>query len=215
MHGDGSLHGGSKHGSETSHAVGRETFYAREADGSRLTDATRRREIQARLRQILVSHNLHGEVLVRLLHESEMQMVHTVPKIDAAVREQVNIVRCVGKHHKELLHEICDHFEAIGLVVMHADIDTDMRGRDVNVFYVRREDGRLFSDGERTELQKTLLGFYNTHSVDGDVTIEAAEHPGHSRQSKWNILRADHRKSKVNFWSDPQMLSGPAGSYSC
>ena len=46
-----------------------------------------------------------------------------VPKLTSSLKARVNIVKCVGKHHKELLHEICDHFDAEQLEVISAGMD--------------------------------------------------------------------------------------------
>ena len=32
----------------------------------------------------------------------------SLPKLDAVPKDSIAVVKCVGKHHKELLHEICD-----------------------------------------------------------------------------------------------------------
>ena len=86
MGAEGSQHGnGGHHG----HEVGREVFYAREADGSKATSADRRKEIQKALSQVIKNRHVHGEVLVRMVHESEMAIGHMVPRLAQKVKEQV------------------------------------------------------------------------------------------------------------------------------
>ena len=135
-HGEDSANGGHAH---TTVDIGREVFYAREVDHTRATSADRRNEIRTSLHKVLEDHNLHGEVLVRLLHESEMALAHSVPRLDQQQKQMINIVRCVGKHHKELLHEICDVLDAQECDVVHADMDTTTPGVDVNVFYIQNK----------------------------------------------------------------------------
>ena len=158
-----------------SHTVGREIFYAREADGSKWTSAKRRNDIQMALKKCLKSHHLHGSVLVRLIHESEMIMVHKAPKLSVEVSDKVQVVRCAGQHHAELLHEICDYFDDADLEVVHAEMDTgETKDQDVNIFYIKREDDEPISSQQSLAMQTALQNIYKSHDLDGKVTIDNA-----------------------------------------
>lgn len=154
------------------HQVGRETFYARENDGSRKTDAARRTEISENLRKVLDTHNLHGEVLVRLLHESEMALAHTVPKLDDIKdKERVSVVKCVGKHHKQLLGEICEYIDRSKCDVIHADMDTTSDGKDVNIFYISRTDSAVITAEQRAEIKQSITDMFASHAVTAQVSV--------------------------------------------
>jgi len=160
---------------EVPHSVGCETFYARESDPSApRTTAKRRHSVQNALREVLNEHHLHGEVMVRILHSSEMALVHTVPKLNNDQRESVLVVKCTGKHHKELLHEICDHFDVSNLEVLHAEVDHE-DGQDVNIFYIKRADGSVMSEKQSAQLSIDIDGFYRSHGAEGKVTISKAD----------------------------------------
>ena len=120
-----------------------QVFYARETDGTRQSSAARRNGIRTALKGVLETHGLHGEVFVRLLHESEMALAHTVPRLKAETKRKVNIVKCVGKHHQALLTEICGVIDQADYDVVHADMDRDAAGLDINVFYIQHKNGRL------------------------------------------------------------------------
>ena len=155
--------------------IGRTVFYARESDGSKATSAKRRHEIKVALHGLLETHELHGEVLVRLLHESEMALAHSVPRLDPQTKKTITIVKCVGKHHKELLHEICDQFDEQGCDVVHGDIDTDTSGQEVDVFYIHKRDLTALSADERALMKDAINALYISHKVEGHVSIEQAE----------------------------------------
>ena len=166
---------GHEHGASHSHEVGREVFYARESDGSKATTAERRSEIQVALRGLLEAHGLHGEVLVRLLHESEMALAHSVPRLDSNAKKKISVVKCVGKHHKELLHEICSTFDANGCDVVHGDIDTDASGQEIDVFYIQKRDATALNDQERLTIKTAIQAQYASHKVEGKVIIEQGD----------------------------------------
>jgi len=162
--------------SSHTHDVGCEIFYARESEVDKVTTAERRHDIQSSLRQVLAEHQLRGEVMVRVLHPTEIALVHTVPKLEQSLKARVNVVKCVGKHHKELLHEICDHFDAENLEVIHADIDQE-EGEDVHTFYIKKTDEGVIASNERSALKDVILGLYKSHSVAGVVSITTGDHP--------------------------------------
>jgi len=186
--------------------VGRETFYARESDGTKYTTAKRRHAITAALREVLHNHSLHGEVIVRVLHESEIALLHTVPKLDQSKRAQVNIVRCVGEHHKELFHEILDYFDEIGYDVMHADMDMDNKNQENTVFYVMLPEEQTDHPDKRHDLQQAIQKLYSSHSVRGQVTVESGEgmSPPSTPGSPANNPNGTPSKTKRN--SLPQLL---------
>jgi hypothetical protein len=171
--------------------VGQETFYMRESDPNKWTDAARRNEIKEKLVMLLKKHRLHGEVMVRTMHSSEMSIVHTVPKLSSEQKESTLIVKCSGKHHKDVLHEMCDHFADISLEVLHAEIDEE-HGQEVNLFWIRREDGVRIDEEAVEALRLKLKAIYAAHNVDGKILIGTNEEskPGLTimrRISKENI----------------------------
>ena len=109
--------------------------------------------------------------------------MHTVPTFDA--NERVCVVKCVGKHHKEMLHEICDLFaEDFKLDVLHAEVDVKDSG-DEHIFYVERTDER-YPDGSakvvdrtmRHDLREAIRKIYGTHSFKGEVSVRPHQNPG-------------------------------------
>jgi hypothetical protein len=65
-----------------SHKVGREVFYVKEnTTGSQYVTPERRWEIEQALHQVLDSHGLHGIIIVRMTHESEMNLAQKVPAL--------------------------------------------------------------------------------------------------------------------------------------
>merc|ERR1719409_1686444 len=145
---------GRGHGDGTHHlTVGSERFYVREVDKSRVTDGERRNEIKLKLCQLLKKHRLHGEVMVRTMHASEMAILHTLPKLNAAQKESAIIVKCSGKHHKDLLHEMIDHFTDELLEVLHAEVD-DENGEEVILFWLKHEhDDKRLDQQEKVALK--------------------------------------------------------------
>ena len=165
--------------------VEHEIFYAKETDNSKKKMITpkRRAEIRQGLMKIMHELNLHGECMVKVIHESEAQVMHTVPHFDA--NERVCVVKCVGKHHKEMLHEICDLFaEDFKLDVLHAEVDVKDSG-DEHIFYVERTDER-YPDGSakvvdrtmRHDLREAIRKIYGTHNFKGEVSVRPHQNPG-------------------------------------
>ena len=165
--------------------VEHEIFYAKETDASKKKMITpkRRAEIRQGLMKIMHELNLHGECMVKVIHESEALVMHTVPTFDA--NERVCVVKCVGKHHKEMLHEICDLFaEDFKLDVLHAEVDVKDSG-DEHIFYVERTDER-YPDGSakvvdrtmRHDLREAIRKIYGTHSFKGEVSVRPHQNPG-------------------------------------
>ena len=139
-------------------------FYAREADGTHQFSATRRMSIKEALEKIFHDHSLHGTVMVRAVHESQMTLAHKLPKFEH--EENLLVVKCTGAHHKELLHEICDTLHASELDVVHAEMDTNPQGLEEHVLYTSRRDGRLTSREQRTSLRLAINALYETHGKD-------------------------------------------------
>jgi len=186
--------------------VGRETFYARESDGTKYTTAKRRHAITAALREVLHNHSLHGEVIVRVLHESEIALLHTVPKLDQSKRSQVNIVRCVGEHHKELFHTILDHFDEVGYDVMHADMDMDNKNQENTIFYLMLPEGETDHAHKRRDLEQAIQNLYRSHSVQGRVTVESGEGMSPPSTPSSPAAKSKGTPSKVKRNSLPQAL---------
>ena len=115
----------------------RAIFYAREADGTHQFSATRRAEIKGAFDNLSHAHGVHGTILLRVVHESQMSIAHKLPKFDH--EERVVSVKCTGDHHKELLHEICDVLHAAKLDVIHAEMDTNAQGLEEHVLYTTRD----------------------------------------------------------------------------
>lgn len=156
-------------------SVGCETFYMKETEKGKRTDAARRAEIKSKLRTLIKDkHHLHGEVMVRVMHASEMALVHTVPKLTKEQRESAIIVKCCGKHHKELLHEMCDFFDDNDLEVLHAEIDQEM-GEDIILFWAQRSDSMVISTDQRAEIKDGLTKLYSSHSARGRIQISSGE----------------------------------------
>jgi len=172
---------GARH-SEHTHQVGREVFYARESDGGRATTCARRNTIRDELHKVLESHGLHGEVFVRLLHESEMAIAHTIPRLGEN-KDIMCVVKCVGKHHKELLHEICDTIDAEELDVVHADMDVSEAG-DINVFYVQKKDETPLTSDKRHALKAALSHLYDSHALPFEVEVKKCASPGRKQSPR-------------------------------
>jgi len=167
---------GGEEGAQNHHkSVGCETFYMKETEKGKRTDAARRAEIKTKLRTLIKDkHHLHGEVMVRVMHASEMALVHTVPKLSKEQRESAIIVKACGKHHKELLHEMCDFFDDNDLEVLHAEIDQEM-GEDIILFWAQRSDSMVISTDQRAEIKDGLTKLYSSHSTRGRIQISSGE----------------------------------------
>jgi len=163
---------GRGHGDGTHHlTVGSERFYVRETDKSKVTDSERRNEIKLKLTQLLKKHKLHGEVMVRTMHASEMAILHTLPKLTSAQKESAIIVKCSGKHHKDLLHEMIDHFTEEMLEVLHAEVD-DENGEEVILFWLKHEhDDKRLDQKEKVALKAKLKDIYVKHGLNEHKVI--------------------------------------------
>ena len=205
---EGSKHGGGDANGHHVVDIGRELFYARECDGSRQSSATRRTQIQRELHAVLEAHNLHGEVLVRLLHESEMALAHSVPRLDMEQKQLISIVRCVGKHHKELLHEICDVLDEEACDVVHADMDTTTPGVDCNIFYIQHKDKTLISTEKRKQLKEQLQQLYASHKCSGEVTVELGTGSPPASPTT-NPTKGLERRGSVRDWTQGAAALSP------
>jgi len=158
-----------------SHKVGREVFYVREnTTGSQYVTPERRAEIEQALHQVLDAHGLHGIIIVRMTHESEMNLAQKVPALAGQNSSlSIHVIKCTGKHQKELLSNICDTIDEHDLEVMHADMHVDETGLDVNTFYVAPiGEGVKLDEAKRKELQDALAAVYADKQVQGQVQIE-------------------------------------------
>jgi len=181
-----------------SHNVICETFYARDLDmlAKARSPSERRHEIQAALEEVLKVEQLHGEVMVRILHPSEMALVHTVPQLDDAMRQTTSVVKCCGTHHKALLGEICDHFDSVQIEVIHMELDLE-DGQDVSLFYIRKEDQTVISASEEDQIIAVLNALYKSHSVEGTVTIKSG-----ARMRQTGAPSPKRRSSRETFELD-------------
>jgi len=156
---------------EHTHTVGTGMFYARESDTGVKVNSERLHKIKDALRAVMHEHHLHGEVMVRALHASEMALVHTVPKLDEDAKV-VSVVKIKGSHHKELLHEICEYFDNEAIDIVHAELDQE-DGHDVNLFYIKKVDGTVLTEGGRGVILAKIESLYTSHSLAyADVKIE-------------------------------------------
>jgi len=108
--------------------------------------------------------------MVRMIHASEMTIVHTVPKLTSEQKASAVIVKCSGKHHKDLLHEMVDHYADAHLEVLHAEIDEE-GGEEVILFWIKREDDMVIAASQREEIQEKLMSLYSSHSVTANIQI--------------------------------------------
>jgi len=166
----GQGHGDGKH----SVTVGSERFYLRETDKNLITNSKRRTDIKDKLTALLKKHLLHGEVMVRTLHSSEMAIVHTLPKLTHAQKETAIIVKCSGTHHKDLLHEMIDHFTEEFLEVLYAEIDQE-NGEEVILFWLKHEDDKKMEPAERFALKHAIKQIYAKHGANSKVVIGGEE----------------------------------------
>jgi hypothetical protein len=164
------------------------------------TNAARRTEIASKLKQVLREHELHGEVLVRLLHESEMALVQSVPKFSKSIQSKISVIKCKAKHHKDLLNQICALLDGAAFEVSHASVDTDIKGLETAVFYIQRNDGTGTSADEHDHLKKCINDLYRSNAMEGNVVIApfhgasipatpslAPPSPGQSSEKKFSI----------------------------
>jgi len=147
----------------------RVVFYATEVDGTHQFSASRRAEIKKTLEQIVTDHNLHGTILVRVVHQKDMALAHQVPKFDH--EDRIVVVRSQGEHHVDLLHEICDMIHESKLDVVHAEMDTNSKGVEEHALYVSRTDNRPTTREQRTELRTKVQGLYRKHNKASDATV--------------------------------------------
>uniref|UniRef100_A0A7S2NN70 Cation/H+ exchanger transmembrane domain-containing protein n=1 Tax=Haptolina brevifila TaxID=156173 RepID=A0A7S2NN70_9EUKA len=150
--------------------IGTEVFYMKERDEGKWTDAARRDEIRTKLVMLLKDKKLHGEVIVRTMHASEVALVHTLPKFTAEQKESAIIVKCSGKSHQSVLHELVEYFAEDDYEVLHAEIDSD-HDQQVIIFWLKREDAAFIYHEERAEIKKKLLAIYDKKEVHANVEI--------------------------------------------
>ena len=139
----------------------RAVFYAREADGTHQFSTARRHEIKAGLERIVHEHGLHGTVVLRVVHESEMRLAHMVPKFDH--EDMVQLIKCTGAHHMELLHEIFDMLHEAKFDVVHAEMDETPTGQEEHVLYVARTGNQPTDRAMRSELRGKINELYKSH----------------------------------------------------
>lgn len=143
-----------------------------------------------RLCKLLKNHKLLGEVMVRTLHASEMAILHTLPKLTSTQREVAIIVKCSGTHHKDLLHEMIDHFTEVELEVLHAEIDQE-NGEEVILFWLQHENEEKIQANERVALKQKIKKIYEHHGASSKVVIG-----GEEDEQTMKKLRSMRRVSK-------------------
>jgi len=114
------------------HSIEVDVFYAKPTAGLKLSSLLRAKVREA-LSHVIDSHHLKGEVLVKVIHESECRANHGVPSWRGS--SGLTMIICDGPHQKNILHEICDFLSEMQLEVYKADVHTN-GGRDSLTFYV-------------------------------------------------------------------------------
>ena len=148
----------------------------------------RRHEIQHALQTILKAHKLHGEVLVRLVHEAEGNVAQQQPRFKE--KDNVSVVSSAGRHHKELLHAICDVIEENGYDVAHADLSQTTNGFDKNVFWIRHKNGSALNDSERGDLKAIIQNVYIRHTDAVGLSVEIESNSPHTSPVSSLVLDA-------------------------
>merc|ERR1719486_468968 len=99
-----------------------EVIYAYETNVNDPITDRRRKSISDAINGVLKEEHIHGEVMVKLVHEYEAQVAHMKPHFKSG--EHVYMLRSIGKHHNEVLHEITREIERLHLDIVHAEVDT-------------------------------------------------------------------------------------------
>jgi hypothetical protein len=121
-----------------------------------------------------VQHS-HGEVMVRLRHANEAQILHPIPKFTH--NEKVVVVVLNGPHHNDLLHEICDLFFEIHMDVLQAEFDHE-GNQDKHVFYLQHIDHKKdIGRHERHVLRARIATLYKSHFDSTDEILEMSVRP--------------------------------------
>jgi glycine cleavage system regulatory protein len=94
------------------HREEEEVFYARSPmDGGGQNQAilpSTRAKVREDIMNIIHTHDMHGEVMVKVIHEDEAAVHHHLPNFDVALNDMIATIRIDGPHHKEQLHETLD-----------------------------------------------------------------------------------------------------------
>ena len=117
-----------------------------------------------------------AEVLVRLVHEAEATLKHAKPRLGVKNTDNISVVKCVGKHHKDILHEITDLIDEQSFDVIHADFSTSNAGVETNTLYIHKKDAGLTSRDERELLKDAIKAKYGSLSLDGKISVTPANH---------------------------------------
>ena len=193
-----------------------ETIYAKLApdpSGRRtVIDSIMRAHLRERIVSLIQSHECHGEVMLRMVAESDAhEAVHPITAIQPD--DEVSIVQVIGEHHPDLIHEILDALAELKLDVLHADIQqpNDAKTQDKSIMYVRNVDdvdeGEIqpATDRDRRRLvREKLTTIVTSHGLKGHVSVRPLD------KSRPNVI--SHRISADeagSFYAEPSPPRSP------
>lgn len=163
-----------------------EVFYASTQGGVPITPQLRAK-VREEVMHIISGHHLRGEALVKVVHIDDCHLSHSFVSFEHT--EEIAVIKSTGKHHKELLHEICDLLAELKLDVLKAELDHHGE-TDENVFYVeRRERTKMLPDSAvnsgchhntlplhighsmRKDVRMKIIKLYEQHGVECNVSV--------------------------------------------
>ena len=195
-----------------------ETIYAKLApdpSGRRvIIDSIMRAQLRERIVSLIQSHECHGEVMLRMVAESDAhETVHPITAIQPD--DEVSIVQVNGEHHPDLIHEILDALAELKLDVLHADIQqpNDGKKQDKSIMYVRNVDDvdddevQPATNRERRRLVRDkLTAIVASHELKGHVSVRPLD------KSRPNVIShriaADEDGSFYDEPSPPKSAKG-------
>ena len=160
------------------HREEEDIFYARSPPGQgngAILPATRAK-VRTKIVQIMKTHDMHGEVMVKVIHEDEAAIHHHLPNFDTTLTDMIATIRCNGPHHKEQLHEICDFLADKQLDVLHAELDHHGTA-DENVFCVAHVNQETPIDmAYRQDIRQGILAIFRGHNTEDQCTVTVRQY---------------------------------------
>eukprot|EP00941_MAST-03F_sp_MAST-3F-sp1_P002218 g2218.t1 len=143
-------------------------FYCRDSDGQPIS-ATRRAEIREKLHHIFEVHELKGEAMLKMVHPDEAICARTVARFQTD--ESVLVVHSTGKHHPDVLHQMCDILHEQGYDVVHAEMDHHGTTDDTIFHVASKKRGHVPSQVGRRNLRNALAKMYRECKVDSHISV--------------------------------------------
>ena len=183
------------------HREEEDVFYARSpddgTDSNKAIHPSTRAKVRMEIMNIIKLHEMHGEVMVKVIHQDEAAIHHHMPNFDLTLTDMIATIRCYGPHHKEQLHEICDFLAERKLDVLHAEVDHH-GNKDENVFCVAHQDQMTPIDmAARKLIRLGVLEIFRGHGTEEQCVVSVRQYNLDKAMSDGNMSRSASREDLV------------------